>query len=62
MLKNLQTHIFGEVLMNVRDTFIGFGSFKVKDESQIRFWFDTWMRNKPLKDRFPALFNIVRRK
>ena len=48
--------------MNVKDTFIGFGSFKVKDESQIRFWFDTWMGNKPLKDRFPALFNIVRRK
>jgi hypothetical protein len=53
---------FWRSLMNVKDTFMGFGSFKVKDGSQTRFWFDTWMGNKPLKDRFPALFNIVRRK
>jgi hypothetical protein len=38
------------------------GSFKVKDGSQTRFWLDTWLGNKPLKDRFPSLFNIVRRK
>jgi len=36
--------------------------FKVKDGSQTTFWFDTWLGNKPLKDKFPALFNIVRRK
>jgi hypothetical protein len=48
--------------MNVKDTFLGLGSFKVKDGSQTRFWVDTWLGNKPLKDRFPALFNIVRRK
>jgi hypothetical protein len=48
--------------MNVKDTFVGLGSFKVKDGSQTRFWVDTWLGNKPLKDRFPALFNIVRRK
>ena len=53
---------FWKSLMNVKDTFTGFGSFKVKDGSQTRFWFDTWVGNKPLKDRFPALFNIVRRK
>ena len=39
-----------------------FGSFKVKDGSQIRFWMDTWLENQPLKDKFPSLFNIVRRK
>jgi len=48
--------------MNIKDTFIGFGPFKVKDGSQTRLWLDTWMGNKPLKDRFPVLFNIVRRK
>jgi hypothetical protein len=48
--------------VNVKDTFLGFGSFKVKDGSQTRFWVDTWLGDKPLKDRFSALFNIVRRK
>jgi hypothetical protein len=48
--------------MNIKDTFMGFGSFKVKDGSQTRFWVDTWLGNKPLKNKFPALFNIVRKK
>jgi hypothetical protein len=48
--------------MNVKDTFMSFGSFKVKDGSQTRFWMDTWLGNQPLKDKFSALFNIVRRK
>jgi hypothetical protein len=48
--------------MNIKDSFMGFGSFKVKDGTQTRFWVDNWLGNKPLKDRFPALFNIVRRK
>jgi len=48
--------------MKVKDTFMSFGTFKVLDGSQIRFWFDTWLGNKPLKDKFPALFNIARRK
>jgi hypothetical protein len=41
---------------------MGYGLFKVKDGSQTRFWIDNWLENKPLKDRFPALFNIGRRK
>jgi hypothetical protein len=48
--------------MNVKDSFMDFGSFKVRDGSQTRFWIDTWLGNKPLKDKFPTLFNIVRRK
>jgi len=47
--------------MNVKDSFMGFGSFQVKDGTQTRFWEDKWLGNKALKDRF-ALFNIVRRK
>ena len=38
------------------------GHFNVKDGTQTRFWVDAWLGNKPLKDRFPVLFNIVRRK
>ena len=48
--------------MNVKDSFLGLGHFNVKDGTQTRFWVDTWLGNKPLKDKFPALFNIVRRK
>jgi len=53
---------FSKGLMNVKDTFMGFGSFKVKDGSQTCFWMDTWLGNQPLKIKFPSLFNIVRRK
>jgi hypothetical protein len=48
--------------MNIKYSFMGFRSFKVKDGTQIRFWVDNWLGNKPLKDRFLVLFNIVRRK
>jgi len=30
--------------------------------SQVRFWEDSWIRPRPLKSLFPALYNIVRRK
>jgi hypothetical protein len=46
--------------MNIRDSFMELGSFKIKDGSQTRFWYDTWLGDKPLKDKFPSLFNIVR--
>jgi len=48
--------------MNIKDLFMEFGSFKINDGSQTRFWVDTWLGNKLLKDKFPSLFNIVRRK
>jgi hypothetical protein len=48
--------------MNVKDSFMSFGSFRVKDRSQTHFWMDTWLGNQSLKDKFPSLFNIVRRK
>jgi hypothetical protein len=53
---------FWKSLMNIKDSFIDLGPFKIKNVSQTRFWFDTWLGNKPLKDKFPSLFNIVRRK
>jgi hypothetical protein len=59
--KSTYSH-FWKSLMNVKDVFLGLGHFKVKNGSQTRFWFDTWLGNKPLKDMFLMLFNIVRRK
>ena len=36
--------------------------FIIKDVSQIRFWEDTWLGNSPLRDQYPQLYNIVRKK
>ena len=46
-------------LLKVREDFLGCGTFKIKDGSQIRLWKDTWVDTKPMKDQFPNLYNIV---
>ena len=46
-------------LLKVREDFLGCGTFKIKDGSQTRFWEDTWVDTKPLKDQFPNLYNIA---
>jgi hypothetical protein len=38
------------------------GSFKLQDEKQIRFWEDKWLGANALRDDYPNLYNIVRRK
>ncbi|WVZ53763.1 hypothetical protein U9M48_004664, partial [Paspalum notatum var. saurae] len=49
-------------LMDVKQDFISLGSFQIRDGSQVRFWEDTWCGNQPLKNIYPSLFNIVRKK
>jgi hypothetical protein len=49
-------------LMKVKREFLSFGKFDLGDESQVRFWEDPWIRSRPLKSLFPALYSIVRRK
>ena len=49
-------------LMHVKNSFFRFGSFLIKDGSEIRFWEDTWLGNTPLKDQYPALYTIARGK
>ena len=34
----------------------------IKDGSQLRFWEDTWLGNRPLCEQYPQLYNIVRKK
>jgi hypothetical protein len=53
---------FRKCLMNAKDLFMGYGSFKLKDGTQTRFSEDTWMGKQPLKLKYSLLFNIVRRK
>ena len=48
--------------MKVTRDFLRFGTFVIKDGSQIRFWEDTWLENRPLRDQYPQLYNIVRKK
>ena len=48
--------------MKVKGKFLSLGKFDLDDGSQVRFWEDSWIRPRPLKSRFPVLYNIVRRK
>ena len=42
--------------------FFRYGSFSIKNGSEIRFWEDKWLGNATLREQYPALYNIVRHK
>ena len=42
--------------------FLKFGTFIIRDGSQVRLCEDTWLGNSPLRDQYPQLYNIVRKK
>ena len=45
--------------MVTKKFFFPYGSFSVKDGSEIRFWEDTWLGTTPLREQYPALYGIV---
>jgi hypothetical protein len=47
-------------LMHIKDEVLSLGSFVIKDGTNVRFWDDTWIRDKPLKIQYPNLYNIAR--
>jgi hypothetical protein len=53
---------FWSRLMKVKDKFFIRGSFRIRNGLEVRFWEDTWIEDKPLKLKYPSLYNIVRRK
>ena len=53
---------FWKGLMNVKDTMLSYKTFKIGDGTQTQFSEDKWLGPVTLKEKFPALFNIVRRK
>jgi hypothetical protein len=59
--KQEDSHLW-KVLLSVKDQFLSLGYFRLKDRPQIRFWKDKWLSNEPLNLKYPALFNIARRK
>uniref|UniRef100_A0A2N9IAI6 Reverse transcriptase domain-containing protein n=1 Tax=Fagus sylvatica TaxID=28930 RepID=A0A2N9IAI6_FAGSY len=42
------------------DVFSQHISYKVGDGSRIRFWYDTWCGDSPLRNQFPILYNLAR--
>ena len=48
--------------MKVKANFLKFGTFIIKDGSLIRFWEDAWLGNRSLREQYPQLYNIVRKK
>jgi len=46
--------------MHIKDEVLANGSFDIKDGTNTRFWDDTWVGDKPLKVKYPSLYNIVR--
>jgi hypothetical protein len=49
-------------LMATKKFIFRYGTFSIKDGSQIRFWEDSWLGNNPLCEQYPVLYSIVRRK
>ena len=49
-------------LMMVKRNFLRFTTFNLGDGSEVRFWEDVWMGARSLKDCFPSLYSIVRKK
>ena len=49
-------------LMAAKKQLFRFGSFAIKDGSEIRFSEDIWLGNASLREQYPALYNIARDK
>jgi hypothetical protein len=48
--------------MEVKNLVIERGRFQVLDGSQTRFWEDLWLGKEPFSVKFPALYNLVKKK
>ena len=53
---------FWSGVMKAKEFFFQFGTFSVRDGSQVRFWEDTWLGTTPLMMQYPSLYRIVRHK
>ncbi|WVZ62069.1 hypothetical protein U9M48_011857, partial [Paspalum notatum var. saurae] len=53
---------FWSCLMKAKLDFLRFGTFIVKDGTQVRFCEDNWLDGTPLRNQYPSLYNIARSK
>jgi hypothetical protein len=51
---------FWRGLMHIKEEVLSKGSFIINDGTSTRFWEDTWLGDKPLKDTYPSLYHIAR--
>jgi hypothetical protein len=49
-------------LLEVKNMVLQRGRFQVQDGSQTRFWEDLWLGREPLRVKYPALYNLVKKK
>jgi hypothetical protein len=59
--KSRDSHFWAR-LMKVKNEFLCFGTFLIKNGSQVRFWEDTWLGNSTLREQYLSLYNIARHK
>jgi hypothetical protein len=48
--------------MRIKDDVLSNGSFVIKDGTNTRFWDNTWIGDKTLKDTYSSLYHIARDK
>ena len=60
--KKAEDSHFWKSLLSNKDMFLSLGSFKLGSGEEIRFWEDKWLGNRALKEQYPNIFNIVRKK
>jgi hypothetical protein len=53
---------FWSGLMEVKNLVLERGRFQVLDGSQTRFWEDLWLGREPFSVKYPALYNLVKKK
>src|SRR5438132_310263 len=53
---------FWEGFMGVKNDFLRIGRFNLGNGSQVRFWKDTWLGSRTLKEQYPSLYGIIRKK
>ena len=48
--------------MEIKEQFLERGRFVVQNGQQTRFWEDLWIGHEPLRQQYPSLYAIVRKK
>ena len=54
--------IFLSSFMKAKSSFLNMGYWIINNGEQVRFWEDKWLGNSSLKDKYPSLYSIIRRK
>lgn len=62
VINKLGTSQFWTGPMKIKDLFLRFGSFQVKNKIQTRFQEDIWLDESSLKRQYPTLYNVARTK